>query len=129
MRRRAIHYSKFDEKEYAKLHRPLYPAHHTNIAMNMKFGLIKGRLASHSRHITERHDFMRQAAKLAKVYMGKQYNQGGQINHFRMDGQTEVTAVCHINTVRDRAIRTRNGVAIALHATLVTLVTSPRHPH
>ena len=69
-----IHYSKFDEKEYTKLHRPLYPAHHTNIAMKMKLGVIKGRLASFSRHITERHDFMRQAAKLAKIYMGKQYS-------------------------------------------------------
>ena len=69
-----IHYSKFDEKEYAKLHRPPYPARHTNIAMSQKEGVIKGRLTSLSRHITERHDFMRQAAKLAKIYMGKQYN-------------------------------------------------------
>lgn len=54
-----INYSKFDGKEYAKLHRPLYPARHTNIAMSQKEGVIKGRLTSLSRNITVRHDFIK----------------------------------------------------------------------
>ena len=62
-----IHYSKFDEKEYAKLHRPPYPARHTNIAMSQKEGVIKGRLTSLSRHITERHDFMRRSWPLSEL--------------------------------------------------------------
>ena len=69
-----LYYSKFDGKDYAKLHRPLYPARHSNIAINQKLGVIKGRLTSFSRHISPRYDFVKQTGNLAMIFHNKQYN-------------------------------------------------------
>jgi hypothetical protein len=69
-----LHYSKFNGKEYAKLHRPLYPARHFNIAIGQKQGVIKGRLTSLSRHVSVRHNFVQQAGILATIFENKHYD-------------------------------------------------------
>ena len=69
-----LHYSKFDGKEYAKLHRPLSPARHSNIAIGQKQGVIKGRLTTLSRHVSVRHNFVQQAGILATIFENKHYD-------------------------------------------------------
>ena len=41
--------------------------------MSQKEGVIKGRLTSLSRNITVRHDFIKQAANLTKIYLKKNF--------------------------------------------------------